>query len=108
MKLSVHRRAGMCPLTMNRATARRATTTPAQIWHALRIVRWSRHAVRNLVLLMILRHVPISACPKMSRLPPSPPRSSCYPMSSTLPALPFLLMLLIPLIPLILMTPLIQ
>lgn len=96
MRLSDHRRAG----------TRHATTTPltmphARTWHAPRIVRWSRHAVRNhrysvhsRVLRMISPHVPISACSKMSRLPSSSPCSSCYPMSSMLPALSFLLLLI--------------
>ncbi len=96
MRLSDHRRAG----------TRHATTTPltmthARTWHAPRIVRWSRHAVRNhrysvhsRVLRMISLHVPISACSKMSRLPSSSPCSSCYPMSSMLPALSFLLLLI--------------
>lgn len=108
MRLSDHRRAGTrhattTPLTMTHERTKRVTTPPAQTWHAPRIVRWSRHAVRNhrysvhsRVLRMISPHVPISACSKMSRLPSSSPCSSCYPMSSMLPALSFLLMLLIP------------
>lgn len=96
----------MRPSDHRRAGTRHATTTPltmphARTWHAPRIVRWSRHAVRNhrysvhsRVLRMISPHVPISACSKMSRLPSSSPCSSCYPMSSMLPALSFLLLLI--------------
>lgn len=106
MRLSDHRRAGTrhattTPLTMPHARTKRVTTPPAQTWHVPRIVRWSRHAVRNhrysvhsRVLRMISPHVPISACSKMSRLPSSSPCSSCYPMSSMLPALSFLLLLI--------------
>lgn len=108
MRLSDHRRAGTrhattTPLTMTHARTKRVTTPLAHTWHLPRIVRWSRHAVRNhryavhsRVLRMVSPHVPISACSKMSRLPSSSPCSSCYPMSSMLPALSFLLMLLIP------------
>lgn len=118
MRLSYHRRAGTrragtrhattrhattTPLTMTHATTKRATMSLAQTWHAPRIVRWIRHAVRNhryavhsRFLRMISLHVPISACSKMSRLPSSLPCSSCYPMSSMLPALSFLLMLVVP------------
>ena len=106
MRLSDHRRAGTrhattTPLTMTHARTKRVTTPPAQTWHVPRIVRWSRHAVRNhrysvhsRVLQMISLHVPISACSKMSRLPSSSPCSLCYPMSSMLPALSFLLLLI--------------
>ena len=116
MRLPDHRRAGTrhattTPLTMTHARTKRVTMPPAHTWHVPRIVRWSRHAVRNHryavhspVLRMISLHVPISACSKMSRLPSSIPSSipsslpcsSCYPLSSMLPALSFLLMLLIP------------
>lgn len=113
MRLSDHRRAGTrhagtrhattTPLTMTHARTKRATTSPAQTWHVPRIVRWirrdvrnHRYAVRSRVLRMISLHVPISVCSKMPRLPSSSPCSSCYPMSSMLPALSFLLMLVIP------------